>query len=111
MDDLRALKFVNGRSLNVDNLLNNYFNSFLDNDVHWNFDEFLYNYLYYFLHYNEDLYRNFDNLFNFNFNYLFDLNFNDLFKGPDGLTQWRRRFGAEHEFRPSLLAALVLSPT
>ena len=39
---------------------------------------------------------------------LFCMNFNALFKGPDGLTPWRRRFGIAYEFRPYRFGALVV---
>ena len=39
---------------------------------------------------------------------LFCMNYNALFKGPDGLAPWMRRFGVKHEFRPYPFGAFVL---
>ena len=38
---------------------------------------------------------------------LFCMNFNALYRSPDGLSPWIRRFGVPHEFRPYPFGALV----
>ena len=39
---------------------------------------------------------------------LFFVNFNAVYRGPDGLSPWIRRFSTSHEFRPYPFGALVL---